>query len=48
MRSGTIISENMGPKYCKKNLLKQAGLAKEEGREEAAATILAIIKCKQD
>ncbi len=34
--------------YCKKHLLKQAGLAKEEGREEAAEKILAVIKCKQD
>jgi hypothetical protein len=34
--------------YCKKHLLKRAGIAKEEGREEAAVQILAIIKCEQD
>ncbi len=33
--------------YCKKHLLKRAGLAKEEGREEVVAQILAIIKHKQ-
>ncbi len=37
-----------GARYCKKHLLKQAGLAKEEGREEAAKQILDIIKCKHD
>ena len=33
--------------YRKKHLLKRAGLAKEEGREEVVAQILAIIKHKQ-
>jgi hypothetical protein len=37
-----------GARYCKKHLLKRAGLAKEEGREEAAKQILDIIKCKQE
>jgi hypothetical protein len=32
-----------GAQNCKKHLLKQAGLVKQEGREEAAAKILAII-----
>jgi hypothetical protein len=31
-----------------KHLLKRAGIGKEEGREEAMAQILAIIKCKED
>jgi hypothetical protein len=31
---------------CKKHLLKRGGLAKKEGREEAVAKILAIIKHK--
>jgi hypothetical protein len=37
-----------GAQYCKKHLLKRAGLAKEEGREEVAKQILDIIKCKHD
>jgi hypothetical protein len=32
-----------GRRYRKHHLLKRAGLAKEEGREEAAVQILAII-----
>ncbi len=34
--------------YCKKHLLQWAGIVKDKGREEVAAQILAIIKCKQD
>ncbi len=37
-----------GKQYCKKHLLKRAGIAKEEGREETVAQILAIIKREQD
>ena len=37
-----------GARFRKKHLLTRAGKAKEEGREEAAATILAIIKREQD
>jgi hypothetical protein len=37
-----------GQQYCKRHLLMWAGIAKEEGRDEGAAQILAIIKHKQD
>jgi hypothetical protein len=37
-----------GAQYRKKHLLKRAGLAKEEGREEAAKQILDIIKREHD
>jgi hypothetical protein len=37
-----------GIQYCKKPLFRQTGIAKDEGREEVVAQILAIIKCKQD
>ena len=37
-----------GARYRKKHLLTRAGIAREEGREEAAAQILAIIKREQD
>jgi len=37
-----------GARYRKKHLLARAGKAKEEGREEAAVKILAIIKREQD
>ena len=37
-----------GPRYRKKHLLKRAELAREEGRDEAAKKILAIIQREQD
>ena len=37
-----------GARYRKKHLLDRAGKAREEGREEAAVKILAIIKREQD
>ena len=37
-----------GARYRKKHLLTRAGIARDEGREKAAAQILAIIKREQD
>ncbi len=37
-----------GPRYCKMFLLQRAELAREDGQEEAAAKIMAIIKREQE